>query len=212
MFVQTHPKESARRLLGLVLIGGQARRMGRDKSLIALDGIPLRTRMAELLAQACEEVRFSCRADQATNLQSDETALLDRFPDAGPLGALLSAFAQEPGVDWLVLPTDVPGMNREAINKLCTIRAADRASSGPLPEAWLARSDERPMPEPLIGIWTPEAAHVLQDALESGDYAVWKTLAKLRIHEVPLPEAALLNLNRPEDWERWQKDRGALPS
>lgn len=125
---------------GLVLAGGESRRMGHDKALISIHGKPAFYHAAELLKNFCETVFVSCRENQdlMSNLVEQPTWLKEVFDhqeyaDKGPLTGLLSCLAQL-GMDQnetftaeipfdglLVLGCDYRNMTEETLGRLVAV-------------------------------------------------------------------------------------------
>ena len=127
-------------IAGLVLAGGESRRMGHDKALISIHGKPAFFHAAELLKNFCETVFVSCRENQdlMSNLVEQPTWLkevfdLQEYGDKGPLTGLLSCMAHL-GIDQnetlavdtpfnglLVLGCDYRNMTQETLARLVAV-------------------------------------------------------------------------------------------
>lgn len=148
---------------GLVLCGGQSRRMGRDKAQLALDGVRLIERAIDVLQPLVRnggEVWLACGA-QARYAELGRRLCLDRRADAGPLSGIeagLSAAAR----GWVcVLAVDMPRARAEQLRALL-----DRARSGGF-DAVLARSESGD--EPLFGVYHTRLLSCVRRALERGE-------------------------------------------
>jgi len=115
-------------LIGLVLAGGQSRRMGQDKALMRYQGRTLIDNASLLLqAASCDKVLISRNTPGFLN---------DKIEDAGPLSgvhAVLDALSQSDNhngnpCELLVLPVDMPQMTPELLRILVSRgREAEKA-------------------------------------------------------------------------------------
>ena len=115
-------------LIGLVLAGGQSRRMGQDKALMRYKGRTLIDNASLLLQSAsCDKVLISRNGPGFLN---------DKIEDAGPLSgvhAVLDALSQSDNhngnpCELLVLPVDMPQMTPELLRILVSRgREAEKA-------------------------------------------------------------------------------------
>jgi len=105
-------------LYGLVLTGGQSRRMQRDKSALCFHGKPQVQHVFDLLSLYCAKVFVSNRKEQSTlEEQKDLPQIhdLDEYADVGPLAGILSAMKTYPGVPWIVLACDLPFVSKHIL-------------------------------------------------------------------------------------------------
>ena len=186
-------------LAGLVLGGGQSRRMGRDKALLEYHGKPQLTAACELLENFCEDVFLSLRADQDP---MGRPVIQDRFLDFGPAGGILSAMHTHPERAWLVVACDLPFLDHGTLEYLLQHRA-------PAKGATAYRSSHDGLPEPLCAIWEPEMRPVLHRFLGEGIQCPRKALIKsgVRLLQLPQPQA-LDNVNHPEEYEEARRRLG----
>lgn len=94
---------------GVILVGGQSSRMGRDKALIEVDGVRMLDRTIELLRPHCREVLVI--GDPAKYASAHATVIADDRPGLGPLGGLVTALRSARYVRLLVLACDLPNIN-----------------------------------------------------------------------------------------------------
>jgi len=99
-------------LAGVILCGGQSRRMGRvPKATLALDGMPLLAHVIERVAPQVQELVLSVESDSPELADFGLEQVADPRPGhGGPLGGLLSSL-QFTAVrhEWLLLvPCDAP--------------------------------------------------------------------------------------------------------
>lgn len=171
---------------GVVLAGGASRRMGRDKALIAVDGIPMVVRVASVLRDAgCDPVAVVGGDTDALGALG-LTVVPDEHPGAGPLGGIITALRWASG-PVIVTACDLPHLDP------VTVRAVIAA---PPAEVAVATTDRV---EPLLARWDHSALTALTAAHDAGERAVHVALAHLRWVGVHVQPEALRNVNTPGD-------------
>ena len=183
-------------LHGLVLAGGQSRRMGVDKGLIAYHGSPQVLWLARLLADFCASVRVSIGPRQQGESGYPALAtIVDADPGLGPAGGLLSAWKQVPDAAWLLVAVDLPLLDRATLTALTAGRSRARLAT--------AFRHRQGLLEPLCTIWEPAAREVLEQRLKGGDASLRRLLeaGPTRVLEPPSAEA-LRSVDTPADRDR----------
>ena len=185
-------------LRGLVLAGGQSRRMGQDKAKLEIGGRTQLDRAADLLAEFLGHVHLSVRADQFENISRFEhESIIDAYDELGPAAGLLSAHRAYPEAAWLVLACDMPLVDGAIIRALIEQRDARKAAT-----AFANPRDG--LPEPLCAIYEPGTLARLRRLAEEGLKTSPRTLlVQSELCELELPRSnALDNINTPEDFAR----------
>jgi molybdopterin-guanine dinucleotide biosynthesis protein A len=189
-------------LRGLVLAGGLSQRMQTDKGRLSYspDGREQREVAAALLAEVCQDVFVSCRADQAAELPAGLQPLPDTFLGLGPLGGILSALRKDPNAAWLVLACDLPFMNADTLRQLVAGRQPSRLATA-------FKSPSNDFPEPLITIFEPRAYPELLRFLGLGYSCPRKMLINSDVEVLPTPASDVLrNVNTPAEREMAQQE------
>jgi molybdopterin-guanine dinucleotide biosynthesis protein A len=189
-------------LRGLVLAGGLSQRMQTDKGRLSYgpDGREQREVAAALLAEVCQDVFVSCRAEQAAELPAGLEPLPDTFLGLGPLGGILSAFRKDPNAAWLVLACDLPFMTADALHQLVAGRQPSRLATA-------FRSPSNDFPEPLITIFEPRAYPELLRFLGLGYSCPRKMLINSDVEVLPTPTSDVLrNVNTPAERDTAQQE------
>ena len=182
-------------LRGLVLAGGLSQRMQADKGRLRYGaaGREQREVAAGLLAEVCEEVLVSCRAEQVAELPAGLQPLPDTFLGLGPLGGILSAFRRDPNTAWLVLACDLPFLTAATLRELVAGRQPGRLATA-------FQSPGNEFPEPLITIFEPRAYPELLRFLGLGYSCPRKMLINSDVEVLPTPGGnALRNVNTPAE-------------
>lgn len=94
-------------LSGVILAGGQSSRMGRDKALLEIEGMPLIRRLADLLLVLSDDVVVSTTEARRYAFLNLPT-VPDVFVGQGPMAGIHAAMAQTSRPFLLVLACDMP--------------------------------------------------------------------------------------------------------
>ena len=189
-------------ILGLVLAGGLARRMGGgDKARIRIGGKTILERVLARLAPQCGSMILNANGDPARFGDTGLPVVPDTVPGfAGPLAGILAgldwAAANAPQVtDVVSVPGDCPFLPPDLIPRLEQARkAAD------LPLACARSGDWR---HPVIGLWPVGLRGDLRTALVEEDLRkieAWTARHGVAIADWPaVPFDPFFNVNTPED-------------
>ncbi|MBC2834714.1 molybdenum cofactor guanylyltransferase MobA [Paragemmobacter straminiformis] len=194
------------RLFGVILAGGQGRRMGgADKALLRLAGRTLVARSVDRLEPQVERLAISANGDAARFGGLGLPVLADDAPQ-GPLSGVLA------GLDWaaplgataiVTVAVDCPFFPGDLVPQLAL--AAERSAGG----VALARSggDDHP----TFGLWPVGLRGALRDFLASGEKARVRAFADMQgaARADFAGNGAFGNLNTPDDLARAEAMIGA---
>jgi molybdopterin-guanine dinucleotide biosynthesis protein A len=182
---------------GLVLAGGESRRMGRDKALLERDGRTQLSRTVALLERYVERTFVSARPEQGDEPERSRfPQIVDRYSGIGPAAGILSALQQQQDVSWLVLACDLPNVDAATIEFLLRHRSTAHPFTA-------FRSSYDGLPEPLCAIYRPESRALVESFVRDGVICPRKMLIRSDTHLLEQPDpTALDNVNTPEDLVR----------
>lgn len=196
---------SIRPVLGAVLAGGESRRFGRDKTRVAVDGVPMAVRAAETLARVCDEVVV---VSSRPVPDFGGRVVPDLRPGQGPLAGIESALRH--GMDRgaasvFVLASDLPLVDSDIVEVV--IEGA--TGTGPDGEEVMAAAAHRvgnPDFEPLCAVYRISCLDTVTHLLDNGEQAARALVEAVEGRRVVLNAAAAwavsLNVNLPEDLDR----------
>lgn len=190
------------KIAGLLLAGGQSRRMGGgDKTLRPLGGVSLLERAIARLQPQVETLVLNANGDPSRFLEFGLPVVADSVPDfVGPLAGVLAGldWAASRGADYefvASVATDAPFFPRDLVNRL----ADGLAEAG----ADLACAASGGRSHPVFGLWPVRLRDDLRHAVaEEGVRKVDDWTGRYKLATVAFPDRPLdpfFNANRPED-------------
>lgn len=184
---------------GVILAGGASSRMGRNKALLEVDGIPIVTRTYQTLARLFHEVII------VTNTPLDYDFLpcrkvADIYPGSGSIAGLHSALVHSSTAHSFVTACDMPFLDPAIIRRVCDLRTGGYDAVIPFSEGGQ---------EPLHALYSSHCKDVFEKAIRNGERKILDILNRVNIRQVTYEEvqrfggqaASFLNVNTPEEYE-----------
>lgn len=190
-----------KRILAVLLAGGQNRRYGSHKALAKIGGLPMIDRGLSTLDQVCPEAVIVAN-DPEPYEYTGRPIRPDTRPGTGALGGILSAleWAADDGCEGaLVLACDMPFVPPALLSEL--VRRAERDGVS------IAESDGPRGLEPLCAVYGVGCLPEIRRALDRGERAVVsffsdvpvRLLDPSAVKQFGRPEKMFFNVNRPDD-------------
>lgn len=190
---------------GVVLAGGQSRRMGESKAALMIGGEPLLRRVVQRLLCALPAVIVVGPSALANLLVGVPVARVvpDLQSGMGPLGGLETALTTAATPYIFAVACDMPFVAPDLVRALVAL-----ASESPGSDAVVLRTAHGV--EQLHAVYARSCLPVISAQLTAHDLALHHLLARLRVREMPVEEAArydprglsAFNANRPDEWTR----------
>ena len=160
--------------------------MGHDKAFIDYHGLAQYQWSADLLEAYCNEVYISVSERLSSKIL--KPTIIDRWKEAGPLAAIISAHLAYPEQDFFLLPCDMPYLNKEDLSYLV--------------EAYFDASERihcykvNGYTNPLLAIWPASVLEQAAQYFEAGDRSPRLVMESLGFQaHFPLVPARLKNVN-----------------
>jgi molybdopterin-guanine dinucleotide biosynthesis protein A len=182
---------------GFILAGGESTRMGRDKALLEVGGMPMLLRAAHLLEPRVARVTVVGPPQRYAALGL--ACLPDEVEHIGPLGGILTALRASDAAWNLVVGCDLPYLTPKWLDFLIR-RALESEAAVVMPASRFGL-------EPLCAMYHARCADTIAESVSRGVYKVTDGLGSLTMEILP-PDLwrpfdsagrLLKNMNRPDD-------------
>lgn len=185
---------------GVILAGGSSSRMGRNKALLEVDGIPIVTRIYRTLAGLFHEVIV------VTNSPHDYDFLPcrkvpDIYPGTGSIAGLHSALAHSSSAHSFITACDMPFLDPDLIRYLCAAREGGYDAVTPFSDGGQ---------EPLHALYSSGCRDIFENAIRHGERKILDILGRMNVRQVSCDElqraggqvSSFVNVNTPEEYEK----------
>ncbi len=185
---------------GVILAGGASQRMGRNKALLDVDGIPMISRTYRTLAQLFHDIIVVTNSPHEYDFLPCRK-VPDIYPGHGSLAGLHSALVHSSTPHTFVTACDMPFLDSTIIRYLCDCGKEGVDAVVPFSEGGQ---------EPLHAVYASSCTEVFERAIQQGEHKILDVLARVNSRLVPYEEvqslgghpASFLNVNTPEEFER----------
>jgi len=182
-------------ITGVILAGGRSSRMGQDKGLVKIDGLPLFVHIANKLLPQVGTLLISSNQHQEQYAERF-VVIGDITADfAGPLAGMLAALVASQ-TEWVAfVPCDVPAFPDNLVHRLWE-------NKGQAPAAYVTDGERA---HPTLCLLNKSLIPRLREYLAQGERKVMLFFAQVAAQQVVFANpAAFANLNTPEDVQLWQ--------
>lgn len=193
---------------GAIIAGGTSARLGTDKRLVALDGVPLLQRTAKVLRPLVAELlvvlaRSEDRTLVTRTVGDDAVVVFDTREDLGPAAGLEAALGAARRDLVLVVATDHPALSVDVLTLLIDRARGSKAGA-------VALSGPRGG-EPFVAVYRRDRLGTVRSLLDAGTRRMQDVLAGLGPELIPETEWRALDrdgrtiddIDTPEDLQRF---------
>jgi molybdenum cofactor guanylyltransferase len=145
--------------VGAVLTGGYASRMGRDKALLTVEGVPMATHVTRAMLEAGAREVYAVGGDATTLGVLGLRIVPDQDPHQGPLAGIIAALGVATEEVIVVTACDMPWIRKRHVTGLVE-------SLGGFDAAMSAANGQ---PQPLHTAWKRAALQKLEASFLSGE-------------------------------------------
>ncbi len=186
---------------GIIMAGGHGRRLGQDKALARLAGVPMAKRVAQALLAVSGEIVLITN-DLARHEGLGIPMHRDLVPDLGPVGGVYTALCVTSTTWCLVVGCDYPLVTPASLTRVLDRAARTRA------DVVVPRLDGRP--QPLLAAYRRTCLPALEARVRGRQLKMVELFSDLQVDWLPMRdflhagdvERSFHNVNTPEDLAR----------
>lgn len=173
-------------IAGVVLAGGQSKRMGQDKSLLKIQGKTLLEHTSNILSISGIQNIYISAGITANN------GILDIYPNKGPIGGILSCLLSLKEYSYvLFIPVDMPLLTKKIIQELINTNQQS-----------LIHFENYNLP--LMIKNNENIRKILENQIKSEQLSIHKLMQKLDTHilKTKHKQESFMNTNSPQQWNK----------
>jgi len=189
------PKE----IVGVILAGGQSRRMGKDKAFLEMGGVPLIERIFQTLSSVFSTVAIVSKESQKFRYLQEARLVQDLFEEQHALGGIYTALSHFRGKDCFVFACDLPFLNFQLIRFMMEEKNGYEVF---IPKSYHGL-------EPLHALYTTGGLATIENEIRQGQWCLEDCIQKMHygvldpevLRRFDPKELSFLNVNTPRQYD-----------
>ena len=182
----------------IIMAGGDSRRMGMDKSVLAINGKPIVEIIAEQLRASFSQTLISAN-DAGKFAFLGLQIVPDRIQGQGPLMGIASALEASANEVNFVVACDIPHIDLTYVRKMLS-----RAKGA---DIVIPRSRDKEY-EPLFAVYHKSALEAINEVLRTGGRKISDVFTRCKVSYIELKADSFTNLNTRAEYEEFCKKYG----
>ncbi|NLC49728.1 MAG: molybdenum cofactor guanylyltransferase [Bacteroidales bacterium] len=190
-------------ITGVILAGGQSRRMGFNKAQAEMHGESMLIRMIDKLKEITPIIAVSCGTTSYPNI--DWLQIPDEYPQCGPLGGIYSVMKVSNTSLHLVVSCDIPLVSTSLLEYI----AASATQSNALITVPI---DENGQPQMMCAVYHKDVLPILKQQLDNHVFKMKSLLDLVSVEYIKITkehplyqENTFMNVNSPINLEEARK-------
>jgi molybdopterin-guanine dinucleotide biosynthesis protein A len=160
---------------GIVLAGGESRRMGRDKALVEWRGAPLIRHSVDAIRHVAAETVIVAASTDSYSV-AGATTVADAFPGEGPVGGICTGIQSLHASIFVVVACDMPAIQLALLRLLI-----DSLTETEEVEAVAVLDDATGMVQPLCAVYRSESLPKLLNFMAEGRRSARAAIESLKL-------------------------------
>ncbi len=161
------------KVTGIILAGGQSKRMGAEKGLVEFNGKLLIEFALDTLKPFCDEILISANSSSYDNL--GYPVYPDLIPDSGPMGGIYSCLLKSNNDLNFILSCDTPLVDNHTI-----IQILEKSAGFDVTVPWHGKE----FFEPLCAVYHKNTIPVFEEFIKTGNYKIPDLLKEVNTNKI----------------------------
>jgi len=186
-------------MTGIVLSGGECRRMGMDKAFLKVDGVPMITHVIRALRIVADQIIIVTNSPAAYAAYDDAVVVADALARRGPLTGIYSGLLSSRDEYNFIVACDMPYLNPQLIAYMSGLAAGYDIVAPKI----------KGLVEPLHAIYSRRLLPMIEDRIQRGMQRIQDIYSEARVRFVTEEDIdrfdparrSFKNLNTPQEYK-----------